>query len=196
MRWFRLAVALSVLGAAAPSASVLARGHDADSVAARALPLPQNMVVARIFVPVLQQVLAQSTTFRTQCLRIRDAPRLHVRVLPVFRNCAVCPMSARTMFRRYPSGVLIAEVEIPAPLTLPEYGELLGHEFEHIVEQIDDVDLVDLADKGTGVTQLGNGAYETKRARKAGRTVGAEVLESTRHDPEPRASSGMSNDPR
>ena len=71
--------------------------------------------------------------------------------------------------RRYSSGALIAWVEIPSLGTELEYAELLGHEFEHILEQIDLVDLEAQAEQGARPGRVEDGAYETERARLARR---------------------------
>jgi hypothetical protein len=50
------------------------------------------------------------------------------------------------------------------------YVELLGHEFEHVLEQIDGVNL--RADAARGHARiLADGAYETRRATEAGLQV-------------------------
>lgn len=137
--------------------------------------LPRNIVAAPVFTPVLQHLLAQSPTFRAQSARIAGARLLRVVIDPVMRSRAGCFSSARTTFRRYATGVAIAWVEIPVPLTIIEYGELLGHEFEHILEQLDDVDLGSLAAAGGSATLLADGAYETVRARSVGLAVSREL---------------------
>jgi hypothetical protein len=115
-----------------------------------------------------------SPTFSRQYERIADFPlaRVSIRMLPKGEE-SCC--RARTTIRRYPSGALIAWVEIPSPRTRLEYAELLGHEFEHILEQIDRVDLDAQADEGAGAARVGNGAYETARARRAGEAVALET---------------------
>jgi hypothetical protein len=66
-------------------------------------------------------------------------------------------------------------VEIAFPLTATEYAELLGHEFEHIVEQIDRVDVRRQAREGGGAQQIGDDTYETRRAARAGRRIAEEA---------------------
>jgi hypothetical protein len=74
---------------------------------------------------------------------------------------------------------LIVAIELPFG---GNYVELLAHEFEHVVEQIDGMDLRALARNGTGeVVQLSDGAFESARAREAGRAALSEVEQS----PEP-----------
>ena len=72
--------------------------------------------------------------------------------------------TARTTMRRFSSRALLAYVTMPVPLTTHEYAELFGHEFEHIIEQIDRVDLDALARVRAGATRLPDGAYK-RRAR-------------------------------
>jgi hypothetical protein len=68
---------------------------------------------------------------------------------------------------------------MPVPLTFVEYAELFGHELEHILEQIDRVDLAALTAAGEGASRLSDGAYETTRARRAGLLI-AEQTERPR----------------
>ena len=139
--------------------------------------LPTAIQVDDFLAPVVEGLLAASPTFSRQCDRIAELPlvRVAVRMLP--KGEASC-CRARTTIRRYSSGAMIALVEIPSPRISLEYAELLGHEFEHILEQIDLVDLNALAGQG-GATRLGDGAYETTRARRAGDAVAEEAIKAT-----------------
>jgi hypothetical protein len=121
---------------------------------------------------VVAAVLAASPTFSLQCQRIADTRFLTVSIRPLPRREDAC-CRARTTIRRYPSGAMIAWVEIPALRTRLEHAELLGHEFEHILEQIDQVDLDAQTGRG-GASRLGDGSYETARARRAGERVALE----------------------
>jgi hypothetical protein len=136
--------------------------------------LPTTIQVDDLLEPVVDDLLAASPTFSRQCERIADVPLVRVSVRQLPKGEESC-CRARTTIRRYPSGALIAWVEIPSPRTRLEYAELLGHEFEHILEQIDLVDLNAQADRGAGAARLGDGAYETARARRAGAAVAVEV---------------------
>ena len=135
--------------------------------------LPTTIQVDDLFAPVVDELLAVSPTFSRQCGRIAGLPsvRVAVRMLPKGEE-SCC--RARTTIRRYSSGVMVAVVEIPSPRISVEYAELLGHEFEHILEQIDLVDLRALADQGDA-HRVGEGAYETVRARRAGEAVAEEA---------------------
>ena len=100
-----------------------------------------NIQISAILVPVFDDVLAASPSFAAQCIRIAGAPYVRVIVNPVMSASTTSRGTARTTMRRFSSGLLLADVEMPVPLTATEYAELFGHEFEHILEQIDGVDL-------------------------------------------------------
>jgi hypothetical protein len=135
--------------------------------------LPTTIQVDSFLAPVVDELLAASPTFSRQCERIADRPlvRVAVRMLPKGEE-SCC--RARTNIRRYESGVMIAVVEIPSPRISVEYAELLGHEFELFLEQIESVDLNALADQGDA-HRVGEDAYETARARRAGEAVAEEA---------------------
>ena len=87
---------------------------------------------------------------------------------------------ARTTIRKYSSGLLLAVVMIPPR---GEYPELLAHELEHVIEQIEGIDLAALARSGSiRVRQRPDGAFETARAQNAGLTVATELKAATRVD--------------
>ncbi len=68
----------------------------------------------------------------------------------------------------------MAKVEIYAP---QYYVRMIGREFEHILEQIEGVDLETLAAEDSDQARRHeDGAFETARALKAGRNVEAEYI--------------------
>jgi hypothetical protein len=136
--------------------------------------LQPNIQVGDFFKSVVVNVLAASPTFSRQCERIAALPMVRVSIGALPKEEQSC-CRARTTIRRYSSGALIAWVEIPSLGTALEYAELLGHEFEHILEQIDLVDLEAQADQGAGATRVEDGAYETDRAQRAGEAVAKEA---------------------
>jgi hypothetical protein len=135
---------------------------------------PVNIRVAPVLLPVFDALIAASPTFSAQCDRITGATYVRVVVTPVLGSSTTSRGTARTTIRRFASGALIASVEMPVPLTTFEYADLFGHEFEHIVEQIDRVDLPAMSASRGGATRLSDGAYETIRARKVGRAIADE----------------------
>jgi hypothetical protein len=69
---------------------------------------------------------------------------------------------------------MLATVHLTAGADDP--AELMAHEFEHIVEQLDGVDLpVRAAVPGSGVRACSDGSYETIRAARIGRLVADET---------------------
>src|SRR3954469_6844048 len=85
-------------------------------------------------------LLGRSDTFRAQCERIAAQPRVRVRLHVV--NTIDSGGRAQAALHGYRSGALYADVEL---LFGANYRELLAHEFEHVIEQIDGVDLRDEA---------------------------------------------------
>jgi hypothetical protein len=135
--------------------------------------LPSNIVAPDVVRGVAAAMLRASPTFRRQCARLASAPDLIVTVyntqMPGSR-----PYVASTRIYRRADGRLAADVHI-APGGDRE--ELLAHEFEHIIEQLDGIDLVALAKRpGTGVHVVPNASeFETDRAVTIGRQVASEM---------------------
>jgi hypothetical protein len=78
---------------------------------------------------------------------------------------------ARSILSRHQYGLITAVVELPP---FGDHVELIAHEFEHIVEQLEGVELRRLAnDPSAGVHDL-QYAYETERAYKVGQQVARE----------------------
>jgi hypothetical protein len=132
--------------------------------------LPANIVVAHDLARVLQRIYERSATFRMQCERIAAADRLRVTIridTAIPRRCRAYTIVQR---RGYD---IVADVRLP-----PGNGliELIGHEFEHLVEQIEGLDLKRLARvRGSGVRMQEGEFFETDRAQAAGRLVAAEM---------------------
>ena len=125
-------------------------------------------------------MLQRSATFRQQCRRI-DVPRLHVQIRPDVQLLDR-PFRARSIIQRSETGRLTAWVAI-TPLGNPT--QWLAHELEHIIEQLDGVDLAAMAARSaTGVSaRSDDGQYETERAVAAGQRVAQEVRDGQRREP-------------
>jgi hypothetical protein len=149
-----------------------------EYVAGEAIPtqivLPPNLHVSKALEPVVETMLRQSPTFRRQCLRIADEPGLAVHLAPATLTRR-SDVRATTRFARKHAGRLRADISI---FPLSDRVELIAHEIEHVIEQLDGVDLVSLAKMpGTGVHDLDANAqsFETTRASRVGRQVAGEV---------------------
>ena len=135
------------------------------------LDLPPNVTIPAAFADFVEDMLRSSPTFRAQCSRIAREASLRV----VVRKSLLAPAQAAiTRLIRRSDGYLDAEVELGA------FGDvvlLVAHEFEHIIEQLDGVDLTSMAARpGTGVrTDPRTGQFETDRAIVVGRLVARET---------------------
>lgn len=136
--------------------------------------LPSTMRISPVLQPVVRQLLDASPTFRAQVRRIAAARHVWVVVEPVIGRAGCCTL-ARTSVRHFSEGGIRAKVEIAYPVGAVDYAQLLGHEFEHVVEQIERVDVRRLARKRAGASQVGDNLFETRRAAEAGRRVAEEA---------------------
>lgn len=136
------------------------------------LALPRNLLPSPDLIPTLEKMWQRSPTFRMQCQRIGATPTLTVRIGVGVRPPMFQDTHAVTQLERYADGTMNATVHI---FDLSHIVEFIGHEFEHLLEQIEGIRLHSLAlQHGSGVTRTKQGYYETARAVKAGRQIYAE----------------------
>jgi hypothetical protein len=164
------------------------RASSLDEVPARAWTtcgvdegrLPDRVQIDRILLPQIGVMLRRSPTFREQCRRVAATPLLYVRVR-VNRWLEGRQFRARTRILRFHSGVVIAEMDLQSAWSSEEW---IAHEFEHVLEQIDRVPLVELAARTGSVWRTADDMFESERAIRAGRTVAAESrrVRKTRDD--------------
>ena len=147
-------------------------------VASEAIPrqieVPANLNVPPMYRPLVDSMLRGSQTFRRQCIRIAAAPMLTVR-LAITQWFARSDVRATTVLRRSASGHLTATIEISAQ---QDVEELIAHELEHVIEQLDGVDLQARARKpnsGVSVMSGRTEMFETVRAQRAGLKVVSEL---------------------
>jgi hypothetical protein len=141
--------------------------------------LPPNLVVAASLRSAVALMLRRSHTFRRQCQRIANAPYLIVALrragIPLPRG-----IRARSHVVRSATGQLAATIDVPA---LDDDVELIAHEVEHVIEQLDEVDLVTAAARtNTGVVMRSGHqpVFETRRAIHVGLLVAREVRQTDR----------------
>jgi hypothetical protein len=145
--------------------------------------LPTNIRPGSLLEPIARDVFALSPTFRAQCQRIGEARYVRIELHPISKSHWLCCAAARTNIHRYAAGAIVAIVEIPVPLPISDYAALLGHEFEHVLEQIDRVDLATMARARSGAWRLEGGSYETRRALDVGQIVASELQHPPVSDP-------------
>jgi hypothetical protein len=151
----------------------------AQSAVPDSLARAPNMTIAAIYLPVVDSMLSRSPTFRRQSARIAAAAHLSVEIrgdLP-----AELRLPALTRIVRRPDGNLQAIVFVGPTLRAPE---LIAHELEHIIEQLDGVDLrIKSRLRATGVHQTRDQhleAFETRRATVTGLRVASEFFAKDR----------------
>jgi hypothetical protein len=140
----------------------------------RQLALPPNLSVPAMYRPLVEAMLRDSPTFRRQCVRIAAEPELtvHLSVSPPPRRST---HRATTRLTRDAQGHLTAVVDIGL---FEDTQEMIAHEFEHIIEQLDGVDLATRAElPHSGVTAIGHRrtTFETIRAQRMGLKVVSEL---------------------
>jgi hypothetical protein len=146
----------------------------ADMPRHSAAEIPPNLIVAPVFRPTVASMLRASPTFRRQCQRLANAPRMTV-MLDWFQPGSAERVRARTVMDVTPGGAQSAVISIRA---IDDPVELIAHELEHVVEQLDHVDLPVLATMPTSGVRVSGGdkeAFETVRAVRAGLAAAAEV---------------------
>src|SRR5262245_34616033 len=161
MRVDRWSAALLVLVMVVPRALCAQQQPQACAPA-----IPSN-IDAGVFAADMVELLRRSDTFRSQCARLAGAPRVHVRIAIVLD---LEGGRAQTAIHRYASGAIRADVDV---VFGENYRELLAHEFEHIIEQIEGVDLRHEAIEGRAWLLRG-GVFETRRAFEIGVQVRTE----------------------
>ena len=136
----------------------------------RLSPLPPNVDFPRDLERIVRRIYQQSPTFRAQCERIAAADYLRVTVQ--IDTYIPSRYRAFTIVHRRQS-VIRVEMHLPPS---SDHSELIAHEFEHLLEQIEGLDLRALARvKGSGVREVEHAAFETDRAQVVGRVVAAET---------------------
>jgi hypothetical protein len=136
--------------------------------------LPSNIDAGMLHSNVVE-LLQRSATFQRQCMRIAAVRvlRVTVRVSTAVEVGAL----AQTVITRYDAGAIRAEVTLRFS---EDYLLLLAHEFEHILEQVEGVDLREEAASGRA-WRTASGAWETRRAASAGIRVRQEFDSLLRH---------------
>ena len=166
------------------AALCLPEGVSASTICVSSLPFN---IDAGMLQPVAIGLLQRSATFQKQCQRIAGTAALRISVRVVY---ATASGRAQTTITRYEAGALRAEVWIRFG---EDYYELLAHELEHVLEQVDGVVLSEeMAARRAWLTETG--AFETKRASEAGMRVrqecddlAAEAIQANRRNaPRPR----------
>lgn len=165
VRW-RTASSELMVGIVSNGVGVYLAPHTSD-----AAEIPSNLALPSTFRATVEQMLARSPMFRRQCLRLSSAP--HLTVVVRMRHPLAPGPRARTQISRTDRNRLMAAVEINP---LGDFTELLAHELEHVIEQLDGIDLAaKSAVAHSGVRTCVDGTFETNRAVRVGAVVALEA---------------------
>ena len=134
--------------------------------------LPGTMLIDPDLQRSVDAMLEQSPTFRQQYERIAATPKLII-TARVDIKVTHRTFRARSHIRRYDSGLIVVAMEIAPDAVRPEW---IAHEFEHVLEQLDGVDVASLAlRRRPGIWYSSGEMVETVRAMKAGHLVRDEM---------------------
>jgi hypothetical protein len=138
--------------------------------------LAPNFSVASVYRDQVEQMLRRSRTFRRQSARIGAARHLAVELLGAGRQTGRA--AAWTTIAHEPDGRLHASMTVAH---VGRTAELIAHELEHVIEQLDGVDLRHLSRVAeSGVRRCdcaSTEAFETTRAIRIGLRVAEEMGE-------------------
>lgn len=131
---------------------------------------PANLLVPSPYDDLVSRMWQRSPAFRRQARRIAEEPALVVRV----QITPLKPGARATTRVTREAGSIEALINIRDAAA---FVELLAHELEHILEQLDGLDLAAAARRARNAVWVGgDGAFETVRAIHVGEQVAAEVL--------------------
>jgi hypothetical protein len=168
----RLATGVLVLAACLTAVTAAAQPAPSSPASAASSALtPGHVFVTPCLRPLVEEMLQRSPTFRAQMERLKHTPALGVAISLKAEGPG---HPAHASIRHYDSGLMLAHITIQR---LDNKEELIAHEIEHVLEQIDRVPLARLARAGTVAWSTG-GSYETKRAIYAGRRVAKELRDA------------------
>jgi hypothetical protein len=151
----------------------------ADAFCHAAAPrLPETFNMPPRVTRIVHVMLQRSATFRRQCRRLAAESTLRVRIRFDLR-LSDRSMRARTVIYRADARPVLALMSIASTHAPVQW---IAHEFEHLVEQLDGLDLRVLEAGRRGVWRSAPDTFETERAIAAGRRVLDEVHAFQRSD--------------
>ena len=152
----------------------VAQGIEARAGNERCAAPLRNLQIENTLEPIVREMWHRSQTFRRQVRRLTHEPSLVVTIA----ICRVgCSSGARATTRLSRERGLLRQGQVQIkPGNVASLVELIAHELEHVLEQLDDVNLAQFS-RGMGAAAThdeGDGRFETARARQVGQAVAAE----------------------
>jgi hypothetical protein len=133
---------------------------------------PDTMLIDAALRPSVEAMLQRSPTFRQQFERIASTPKVII-CARIDISVAHKSFRARSHIRRYDSGLIVVSMSIAPDAVRPEW---IAHEFEHVLEQLDGINVAALAvSRRPGIWFSSGEMVETARAMKAGHVVRDEM---------------------
>jgi hypothetical protein len=169
-----VALSLPALAQDSRSSLTVMREYIAADQVPNFVAVPDNLLSDLAYRALLQSMLDRSPTFRRQCLRLANDPRMTVHLHP---GGTFWTRGARAVSRivRKPDGAMDADIYLSK---LDDDVELIAHELEHVIEQLDHIDLesrASLPETGVHHTLSKGSTFETARAAQVGLRVAREV---------------------
>jgi len=137
---------------------------------------PANLQVESAFQLVVERMWQASPTFRRHCRRLADETSVLVTVSREDPSAGPSLANAWTALTFRGNILVTARIYIKG---FSNGAELIAHELEHVLEQLDEVDLQAQAGKGAA-WKNGKASFETRRAIEAGRHVAREIMDRGR----------------
>ena len=139
--------------------------------------LPPNISVGSDLRYVVEDMLRESGTFRSQSRLLGKMPHVRVSIQLEEHPGGVPDARARCDLKRYELGAITAIVHVRSR---PDAIELIGHELEHVIEFAEGTNyrIMALLQPGS-VWALRGGSFETTRAVDAGLRVKQEAWLAT-----------------
>jgi hypothetical protein len=135
---------------------------------------PRNLIAASVLQHTIDTMWRWSPTFKAQCARLGATSLVRVEIRFGGESHRL-NRRAWTRITRGAGGT--TKVDIVLELhAVAERVELIAHELEHVIEQLDEVELA--ASERHGVHETGAGVFETARALHIGLKVRREVDEA------------------
>jgi hypothetical protein len=171
---------LAVIGVMASSSLATTQPVDLSSPALFPVvssALPTNVDGPETVLSLMREMWVRSPTFRRQCARLERAAggRITIEV----RNQGSFVFRAATNIQPEPGGRWHANVAL---FLFTDIVELIAHELEHIIEQLDGIDLMRLQQQGISGVTSGHEHYETTRAAATGKRVALEFAHPPKLD--------------
>lgn len=175
----RIACTIAVVAGTSTGASrARAETPRQDNQAGRCLIVHSTLHVDSQLRAIVHAMWHRSPTFQRQVARLSQEVDLDT-TLNIWTPTAFSDRRADTLLRHDAGGLRSATVRIKLPNRESTIVELIAHELEHIVEQLDGVNLRLAASRSgvdNGVRRSNAGHFETERAHRVGLAVMAEYL--------------------